>query len=514
MRNIWKSKNYYSNFVRPIVNYFSMAYIVNIGGENKQLKKILDLINLEQQNYIKKNNIELRKKKSQFFTEYEIAEQMVNFIDVNKYKYYKKIDILEPSAGFGMLIFCILNKFINELSIKEVNIVAYELDSKIFSSLNIILKEIEKYLLDKDICVKYKLINDDFTNETSEKKYDIIISNPPYSKISKNTSICDSLRNLNISIEQPNLYHIFIAKSLSLLKKEGEYIALTPRNYLVGKYTRNLREWILNNFSIINLHSFKSRAMFKEVNQEVIISRIIRLRKNEIIISNDLYKFKTKIDTIILDKDKNMLGLPLKENTLDLLNGLKSNGCKLKELGIKCNVGPVVQFRNLNYLSYIKEDTNYVPFLIPSDIKENKLFFEERNKKYKYINKKVNSKLINKQNIILIRKIVAKEDEEIIVGAVINKELFLCDYLGIDSNLLIFSGEKNELTLIECYGFYAYITSKYFKEYYLMINGTHTINVFELESMYFPQKEILIKIGLDVFKNKDVDCVVRKHLNL
>ncbi|EOU1990641.1 hypothetical protein C4D27_18105, partial [Clostridium perfringens] len=207
---------------------------------------------------------------------------------------------------------------------------------------------------------EYTINNKDFTKNNASKfysnKYDLIITNPPYSKSIKTSAICKILKLANVSIEQVNLYQVFMLKCLMLLEKDGVCLTLTPRNYLVGKYTQDFRRWIFERYSLSKIHYFKTRAIFKEVNQEVIISMFTNNKKSNIIsISNNSDSFKTNFENIVLEKDKLMIGIPNNIDNLNKINKLKDSGLKLIDLGIICKVGPIVQFRNLEYLDFEKK---------------------------------------------------------------------------------------------------------------------------------------------------------------
>lgn len=463
---------------------------------NSMEEAIINLIEVEENEYINSTDIKTRKNKSQFFTNNNIAEIMTNLLsDFNFNK--KRLRILEPSAGFGMLSFNIVRYIINNTNIKDIEIVMYELDKKVVKSLFKVSEYIHTYCEENDVKFEYTINNKDFIKNNTSKfyseKYDIIITNPPYSKIGKTSTVCKVLKIANVFIEQVNLYQIFMLKCLMLLKENGVCLTLTPRNYLVGKYTQDFRRWIFEKYSLLKIHYFETRAMFKEVNQEVIISMFTNDKSDIISISSNSNIFKTNFKNIVLEKDKLMIGIPNNIDILNKINKLKNEGLKLNDLGITCKVGPVVQFRNLEYLAYEK-NKDYSPFLILSDIKDNNILFNDRKTKFKYIANQ-NPRITKNENMVIIRKVIDKEEKNIIIGAVLEKNFFDSSKIGIDSNLIFFFGSNQELTPLQCLGLYKYLTSETFKNYYLTINGTHTINMFELESMYFPDINTLEEIA-------------------
>ncbi|URZ04708.1 Eco57I restriction-modification methylase domain-containing protein [Clostridium felsineum] len=487
-------------------------------------QKILNLIESEAENYLKLTNMDTRKKESQFFTSYEVAVKMSEFIDLKRYKDTTDVKILEPSAGFGILIYAVLLILRKKTKIKKIYITLFEKDKIICKSLSKVMMQIKEYLNSYGYKLQYKIINEDFilfnknawsNNNLKEiDGYDLIISNPPYRKINK--SEVESLM-IDIITDQPNLYHLFIAISLKLLRTNGEYIALTPRNYLVGKYTIRLRQWILENYSINNLHSFDSRNLFKEVNQEVIITKFINKKQSKVKVSyNSTSKFIISISKLIFEKDKYMILIPTNKESLKIVNVFKKRGKRLCDLRISCVVGPIVQFRNLKYLSKIRNDETDIPFLISSDLKDGYITFNTREKKYKYVSNKIKSRLTESTNGVLLRKVTAKDDKEIIVGAVLNKDFFNTNFIGLDSNIIFFRGIERQMSMEECYGLYAFLVSDYFSEYYLLISGTHTINMFELDSMYFPKTKDLISIGSKIInqqkiEKRDINKLIYEH---
>lgn len=201
-------------------------------------QKILNMIENETEKYIKDIDVDTRKKKSQFFTSCNVATKMVELINMSRYKSFNEIKILEPSAGFGMLIFTLILELNRRTKIKKIMLTLYENDSIICDSLSTIIKVIKEYLNAYDCNLEYKIVNEDFilfnecawSNENTQEidKFDLIISNPPYKKIKRVDAQASIMSN--IITDQPNLYHLFIALSLKLLKENGEYITLTPRN--------------------------------------------------------------------------------------------------------------------------------------------------------------------------------------------------------------------------------------------------------------------------------------------
>ena len=482
------------------------------------INTIIDIFENSQKYYLEKKDKSYLKNTSQFFTPYDTAYKMISTINFKVFKDYDTLYILEPSAGCGILI-ASLTLYILEncQNTKKIHIDSYENDYEVFSILCDNLKLLKQFISENsDLIFSYNVINDNFiekiknswTEKSNFKQYDIIISNPPYKKINQTSD--EAIIMENIVHGQPNIYTLFIAMSLKLLKPNGIYTVLSPRNYLSGEYSKKLRKFIFSNYSLTHIHSFDKRSMFKSVNQEVIISTFRNNSEiDDVIISFNGYEpFLINFNNLIFDNNSLSILVPKKLEDILFFSNIKTLDYTLEDLGLKISVGPIVQFRNESDIRQDIYDNNYAPLLISADIQNNNIikYFERENKR-KTHNKSISSNnkyLIKNSNYLIIRKITAKDDVDLVVSCILNKNYFKHDYLGLDNNLLyIHNIDKSEMNLELCYGLYCFINSKQFKTLYFMINGTHTINVSDFNNIKFPSLSILTKIGKKLMKIQD-----------
>lgn len=477
--------------------------------------ELISLVEESQKKYIKKRKRVYLKENSQFFTPKYIADKMLNTINIKNLELKKNLKILEPSAGTGILIMYTLLFLFKNSNIKEIEFDIYELDAELFKTLKKNITSIKSYFDKMDSKIKFNLFNENFIEHNSVKWnkknsycYDLIIANPPFKKINQDSSESKVMKELIYG--QPNIYTLFIAMSLKLLDHNGVFCVLSPRNYLSGEYSKKVRNFIFKDYQLSHIHTFDKRDIFQFVNQEVIISTYMKTSsKVKIEIShNGKFKFKTDIENIIYDQGNKSILIPNKKSNLSLLKKFLSFSYSLKELGLKVSVGPIVQFRNQNFLSRDVFSDNYSPLLISNDIKEdNIIYYYNRKNIRKTHNKSINNKakyLLPNSNYLLLRKVTAKDDHNTIISTVLEKDFFNAKFIGLDNNLLYFHkiNKDEEMSLEECYGLYGLINSCYFKEFYSLINGTHTINVSDFKNMQFPSLESIKKIGNYIIKNK------------
>ena len=106
-------------------------------------------------------------------------------------------------------------------------------------------------------CETYKLqiTNHDFIAFNSEKKYDLIVANPPYAKL---------LEDGKRASKNHNLIKDFIEKALSQLKPNGYLLFITPDNWM-SYADRNVLIEIITSLQIIHLDIHSAKKYFKKI---------------------------------------------------------------------------------------------------------------------------------------------------------------------------------------------------------------------------------------------------------
>ena len=457
--------------------------------------------------YLGLKSKDYRKIYSQFFTPIEIAKLMLEDLEIPKDK--DTIHILEPSAGTGILILSAIEKIIfNNKNIKKIFVTAIEIDNELYKILNKNLDFLKKKI--KNIEIEIEVKNSNFIeeygkywNETinlfssnSKIQYDLIVSNPPYKKTTKYSK--ENIFFKGLIIGQPNLYHLFIALSLKVLADDGNYILISPKNYLGGKYTENLRNFIFDNYSLKRLHLFNERNKIfgNEVLQEICISHFVKKKIDNIKLTYNGNKdnpFYVKLEEILLD-NSNALIFPKSKRELYYKNKFIDNFVLLKDQNLEFRVGEVVQFRIEEKDKLSTEfSKNQVPLLIAHHIDRNKIHYSKivvgkKNKNISlFFNERTRKKIIKNQNYVILRKNVDFESKDFIKAVVYNKKVFDTDFIGVDNNLAYIKAINGELSLEKAEKICKFLNSRLFEIYYKMLNNSHTINSYEFSRMLFPK---------------------------
>ena len=180
-----------------------------------------------------------RQENSAFLTRKDIAFSVIK--DLPELKGKKKIRILEPSVGIGNFIPLLVEKYEDK---DEVIFDLVDIDNNSF----VILKNIlDKLKLPKKF--KFNFINADFLKYKFNEKYDIVVGNPPYKKLTKNQELLALYKFNARNNETNNLFSFFIEKAISL----GNFVSLIVPKSLVNSPEFNITREILKEKNLLKI---------------------------------------------------------------------------------------------------------------------------------------------------------------------------------------------------------------------------------------------------------------------
>ena len=250
--------------------------------------------------------------------------------------YFKDIvTILEPSCGSGEYITALYNLDSN------FNITAIEFNKHIYDAIKL------KLMTHKNL----DIMNMDFLKYNTGKRYDLIIGNPPYYVMKKKDVDKKYLKYFD---GRPNIFVLFIVKSLELLSENGILSFILPKSFTNCLYYDKLRKYINENYQIIDILDC-SKDKYIETQQDTILFVI---RKQSVV---DNREFVIQINNYTIITFKHSV-LELKELYKDSTN--------LSELGFKVSVGTVVWNQCKDILT---NDNTKTRLIYSSDVKNNAL---------------------------------------------------------------------------------------------------------------------------------------------
>jgi hypothetical protein len=266
--------------------------------------------------------------------------------------------ILEPSCGSGEYITA-LNSIYPDINITgiEYNKTIYDAISSHFNKTNI------------------NIINADYLQYNSSNKYDLIIGNPPYYVMKKDDVSKEYYKYFD---GRPNIFILFIIKSLQLLNNNGILSFVLPKNFLNCLYYDKTRTYINSLFQILHIIECKNDK-YIETQQETIII-IVKKCSPGISIDNSQFILNISGHTVFADV-----------SSILRFNELYKGSKTLSELGFKVSVGNVVWNQCKNILT---DDNTNTRLIYSSDIHNNTLIIKKYSnaEKKNYIKKSGNTK--------------------------------------------------------------------------------------------------------------------------
>jgi adenine-specific DNA-methyltransferase len=421
--------------------------------------------------------------------------------------------LLDAGAGIGSLSSAFLERFSKENhKFNRITIDAFEVDSHLRERLESVLSCFNTLNSNQNLATR--VLPDDFI----ESAVDLILSgkrnlfthailNPPYKKISSDSSHRLSLRQ--VGIETVNLYSAFVALALELLVDGGQLVAIIPRSFCNGTYYKSFRNLILQKSAIRHIHLFESRnKAFKDDNvlQENVI---IHLERNgiqgDVTVSTstddtfaDFVSHSYSFEQIVRENDvEHFIHIPTSKEACVLESSLSFNK-SLSDFFIEVSTGPVVDFRVKEHIRQMPE-AGAVPLLYPGHFTDNSIEYPKSNwKKPNAINFNQSTKkwLYQKGFYTVVRRFSSKEQKRRIYASVVNPN-FSPESIafGFENHLNVFHFRKKGISETLAYGLAAYLNSTSVDQYFRRFSGHTQVNATDLRKLKYPSLNILETLG-------------------
>lgn len=327
--------------------------------------------------FYKNADIDKRKDEGQYMTPYNIVIESLKDITFNS-----NHKVLEPSFGTGQFVDKLIDK-------KYKNIYAVEKDKELFELSKTAYKNL------KTTC--FNLINADFLTHNFNTKFDLIIGNPPYFEME--CSEQEKKLFKDVICGRPNIYSLFIKKSIDLLENNGILCFVIPTSLLSSKYFEKTREYIIKYCNIQKILKL-SNDLFDSALQKTMIFQIIKRSDNQ--------KFDKKYtvnigDTFIFSPDYIEVNDFLKDKTF-----IKDLNCHVKTGSIVWN-----QFRDKFKDKFINDSksNNFdnIPLIYPRNLKNGKIVLNKDEKKPQYIKHDIHIQPISGP-VIVINRIIGLDN--------------------------------------------------------------------------------------------------------
>lgn len=206
-----------------------------------------------------------------YYTRQDICYAVIkNLPDAKNYR--REVNILEPSIGVGNFLPLLISKY---KGVGIVNIDVVDIDEK---SLEILRSLLSGVSIPSNVNINF--IQADFLLHKFERRYDIIVGNPPYKKITHNKVMLDLYKRDAHNQKTNNIFAFFIERALSL----GEVVSLIVPKSLIGAPEFNDTRALMKRFAIFRITDFGEKG-FKGVKIETVsfIVSTVKAPKNTVV---------------------------------------------------------------------------------------------------------------------------------------------------------------------------------------------------------------------------------------
>lgn len=464
-----------------------------------------------------------RKQRGQFFTPAPVAAFMASLF----HRFPKRIRVLDPGAGSGILSAAICDRILALGAPRRVEIVLYETDPVVLPVLDRCISECQEVMRAAGHDVEYVLEPRDFIlanpprhdqgllfgDEAVDDPFDVAIMNPPYFKIAGDSAHARVMGQ--VVHGQPNIYTLFMAVAADLLGRRGELVAITPRSFTNGLYFRGFRRWFFERMVLRRIHLFESRKdTFRDANvlQESVIT--VTQRSDEPCkVTSISTSFGSQIPrspprfevsaSLVLDRsDPEMIvRVPESHEDLQILSVIEAWPKRFSDHGLRVSTGPVVMFRARQFLLEALRGSQTVPLLLVHNIRAfHTIWPVKRGRKPTAFRACESSRrlLLPWRNYLLLRRFSAKEERRRLTASCLLAKEALRPFVALENHINYVYHAARDLTVEEVYGLAALFNSALFDRYFRTISGNTQVNATELRIMPFPGLRTIARIGQGV----------------
>lgn len=229
----------------------------------------------------------LRNENAAYYTGQDICYSVVK--DLPSAKRFKALRVLEPSIGVGNFLPLLIEKY---KSVPEVVIDVVDVDANSLKTLKLLLKN---FAIPENI--KINFIHADFLLHKFTAKYDIVVGNPPFKKITDELSLAKYRQNI-VNTDTRNIFAYFIEKSLTL----GSCVSLIVPKSLLNAPEFGKTRGLLKKFLFRKINDYGEDG-FKGVKIET-ISFILHTNKTP---ANNEVKIESNITNGVFHKKQSYI---------------------------------------------------------------------------------------------------------------------------------------------------------------------------------------------------------------
>lgn len=210
--------------------------------------------------------------------------------------------------------------------------------------------------------------------------FDVVVCNPPYRKMTSEEVLNAGEGYSEVVQSQPNLYGLFIALCVKLLRHDGHAALVTPTSFLTGQYFSALRKYLAREAGVLQIGMVSDRTgVFIDVEQETALTLLKRTASPHsqsattvsLVARDGSYR---SVGTCTLSSAGAAWTIPRIETDLAMLKTMSKSPWRISHYGYRIRIGIFVWNRDQRPTFFDKEtcardaSTALFPLIWSSDI--------------------------------------------------------------------------------------------------------------------------------------------------
>lgn len=364
---------------------------------------------------------------------------------------------------------------------------------------------------------------------TTQKAVDVVVCNPPYRKMGAEE--LEPLREKYAEVieAQPNLYCLFIALCVRLLRIGGHAALVTPTSFLSGQYFSRLRKFLIRNTDVEHIGMVSDRqGVFIDVEQETALTVLrrraeeerIQVRVNVSVVSRA--GEYTSVGECNLPNTGTAWPIPRSVEDVTLLKKATLSTFRLSDYGYRVRIGAYVwnrdkrpKFDSLQDALRVKAYTA-MPLMWSRDIISGETIRLEdtaiRDGKHRFVDlgDKKHSSVVTSPCVV-VQRVTCNEQPRRLVAAAVSPGVFEAYGGFIGENHVVIIESVDDKPVLPPAKLATLLSAHAVDRYFRCISGATNVSVFELNQLALPDPQALRKA---VANDRSMDDAVSRAFGL
>jgi adenine-specific DNA-methyltransferase len=364
----------------------------------------------------------------------------------------------------------------------------------------------------------------DTLRSEDEAKYDLVVGNPPYSKIKLDKEM--RARYERSLYGHANLYGLFTDKAFSMLSESGILAFVTPTSFLSGQYFKNLRNLISSEGNILSIDFVEARkGVFDSVLQETLLAVFTKdPRHDNKSVSSTVHvrpgnEYDVEVNGLfsIPSKSSEPWLIPRNREHENVLAKAQASHSKLDDYGYKVSTGPLVWNRHKELLSS-KKTKHTLPLIWSESVLNDGSFKHKAEKKnhvpWITIKEEKDNWLVVSQPCLALQRTTAKEQQSRLICAVIPED-FINQHGGvvIENHLNMIKPIEGREQLVDLEVLKRILKSRTADLLFRVMNGSVAVSAYELEALLLPpvsRIKNIVEAVKNGFSEETIEKIIRE----